>query len=738
MNRMVRIVPLATVMICAAIVCYAQGAKPLLMQKPTLSRTQIVFSFAGDLWAVSRNGGDAIRLTTGPGVETDPVFSPDGTQIAFTGEYDGNTDVFLIPATGGVPKRLTYHPAADEAVGWTPDGKRVMFRSVRGYPPHPRLYTVPTTGGYPTEIALPSGVDASYSPEGTKLAYVPTWQWQTAWKRYHGGQTTPIWLVDLADAKVEKIPRENSNDRDPMWIGNKIYFLSDRKGPVSLFVYDLDSKRISQVLSNSGFDIKSASAGQGAIIYEQFGSIHLYDLTTYKEKKVEIRIAGDMPEVRPHYINVGDRIEDADLSPTGARAVFGARGEIFTAPAEKGDIRNLTHTPGVNERDPSWSPDGKWIAYFSDESGEYALHLRPQDGKGDVKKINLGNPPSFFYHPLWSPDSKKICYSDKRLNLWVVDITKGTPLKVDTNPKPFFNYSPSWSPDSKWIVYTRQLKSYMSAVFVYSLDTGKSAQVMDGLSDAQFATFDKSGKYLFFTASTDLGLGVWFADMSSLGRPVTRSVYIIVLRKGQPSPLAPESDEEKPKEEKPADVSNPATPPTAESQTPVQIDMEKIGQRILALPIPARNYTALAAGRAGILFSARGAVCRLRAAVVASVRPERAQSGKNSRRCGQIRAIRQWREIALQSGTELGDHGDRRADQSGCGNAQSEPDGGLQRSARGVAADVSGGVARRARFHVRSQPARPENRRDAETIRFLSGGHRQPPGSELSVRRDAG
>ncbi len=371
----------------------AQNLHPLLLQKPTLSETQIAFAFAGDLWIVDRQGGEARRLTSGVGIETHPHFSRDGSQIAFTGQYDGNTDVFVMPAAGGVPRRLTYHPNPDEAVGWTPDGKNVVFRSSRlSFSPVPKLFTVPVEGGYPTELPLPSAMDASYSNGGTRLAYVPTLQWQRAWKRYQGGQTTPVWLIDPNSLQVEKVPRENSNDSTPMWIGNKVYFLSDRSGPITLFSYDPATKRVAQAIKNEGLDIKAASAGPGAIVYEQFGSIHLLDLATGKASPVNIKIAADLPEVRPRLVNAGKNIMNAGISPSGVRAVFEARGDIYTVPVEKGDVRNLTNTPGVAERDPAWSPDGKWIAYFSDESGEYALHIREQTGKGDVKKIDLGKP----------------------------------------------------------------------------------------------------------------------------------------------------------------------------------------------------------------------------------------------------------------------------------------------------------------------------------------------------------
>src|SRR5512142_2386620 len=280
----------------------AAAEKPLLAQRPSISQTQLVFAYAGDLWIAPRDGGAAIHLTTGVGVESDPVFSPDGATVAFTGQYDGNTDVFVVPAAGGVPRRITYHPGPDEVTGWTPDGKRIVFRSGRQSSSRlPPLFTVSVEGGFPEALPLPTAVSGSFSADGTRLAYVPTMQWQAAWKRYQGGQTTPIWIVSLADLKVEKIPRENSNDSDPMWVGDKIYFLSDRAGPVSLFCYDTKSKAVTQVVKSSGLDLKAASAGPGAIVYEQFGAIHLVDVASGKDERVPIRVSGDLPEVRPGF-----------------------------------------------------------------------------------------------------------------------------------------------------------------------------------------------------------------------------------------------------------------------------------------------------------------------------------------------------------------------------------------------------------------------------------------------------
>ncbi|HVH70744.1 MAG TPA: PDZ domain-containing protein, partial [Candidatus Dormibacteraeota bacterium] len=559
------------------------------------------------------------RLTSG-GHEQKPSFSPDGTQIAFTGDYDGTRGVYVVPAAGGEPRRLTYHPADADVQGWTPDGKRILFSSFRTAfaGGAVQLYTVPAEGGFATPLPLLRAAEGSFSPDGARIAYVPNMQWQRAWKRYRGGQTKPIWIANLSDSSVEgKIPRENSNDFNPMWVGDTIYFLSDRNGPVTLFFYDMKSQQVKQSVKNDGLDIKTASATSDAIVYEQFGSLHLLDLKSGSDRALDIRPVADLAEVRPHFLKIEPRrIRAAAISPTGARAVFGVRGEILTVPAEKGDIRNLTNTTDLVERDPDWSPDGKSIAYLSDESGEYALHIRDQNGRGEVRKISLGNPPTFYYSPMWSPDSKKIGYTDKRLNYWYVDLDKKTPVRLDTDTytDPAHGLQMAWSPDSRWIAYTKQLTNHLHAVFAYSLEQAKSYQLTDGMSDTLYVGFDKEGKYLYFTAATDTALNTGWLDMTSLQRPVTRSVYVIVLKKDLPSPLAPESDEEKGKEteksgrDRKADADKDKEKDKAKKETPVivQIDLEGISQRILALPIPARNYYGLITGKAGVLFLAEG------------------------------------------------------------------------------------------------------------------------------------
>src|SRR6266513_2878933 len=624
-----RIAILIAILLAFATVSGAAEETPLLAHSPTVSKTQVVFAYGGYLWSVPRDGGDARQLTTG-GHEGLPVFSPDGKWIAFTAMYDGNADVFVMPAEGGEPRRRTWHPAADIAVGWTPDGKRILFHSAReAYADFDRVYTVAAEGGPAEVLPMWRAEDAWFSPDATRIAYVPNEVWQTSWKRYRGGQTTPIYIVRLSDLALEKVPRENSNDRHPVWFGDTVYFLSDRSGTVTLFAYDTKAKTVKQVIENKGLDFKSLSAGPDALVYEQFGGIYLFDPASGKSKNVSIRIAGDLPATRSHYEKVAEKIQNAAISSTGARAVFEARGEILTVPGEKGDIRNLTRTAAVAERDPAWSPDGKSIAYFSDESGEYASHVADQSGSKTVKKISLGNPPSYFYTPLWSPDSKKIAYTDKRLNLWYLDVDGGTPVKVTTDryDDPTSGFGQTWSSDSKWLTYAKLLENHLRTIFVYSLESGKESQITDGISDARYPVFDKGGKSLFFAVSTDVGLSAGWLDLSSFQHPVLRSVYAAVHKKGDPSPVEPQSDEEKAAEEKKdsADKGKEADKNKEgekskegdktkegekgkegerkkEEPVKVTIDLQGIGQRIVALPIKPANYVSLDTGKAGILF----------------------------------------------------------------------------------------------------------------------------------------
>jgi tricorn protease len=616
MKKLLGLVSLAAL---AAGMAGGASAAPLLLQHPSLSQTQIAFEYAGGIWTVGREGGQAQSIVSGQDQNSRPIFSPDGRWIAFTGRYDGNTDVYVVPAAGGEPRRLTWHPGDDVAVGWSPDGKSIMFRSQRATSRDlDQLYTVPVGGGAPTEIPLASANEASFSPDGTHMAYTPFGQWQPAWKQYRGGQTSRVWLADLADSHIVKIPRENSNDRNPIWIGQTVYFLSDRDGPVTLYAYDAAAQAVKRVVDNPrGFDISAAAGGPGGIVYSQFGALKIYDLASGQTHAVPVSISADLPQVRPHFEPVkAEQILHAAITASGKRVLIEAHGEILSAPAEKGDVRNLTQSPGVADRDPAASPDGKQVAYFSDESGEYALHIRSADGLGPVKKFPLGQVGSFYYEPRWSPDSQKVVFYDKRLQLWVLDLAKGgQPRRIDSDlyDSPNYRFDPAWSPDSRWIVYTKQLHNHLHAAWVYSMDSGQATQVTDGLSDVASPRFDHSGDYLYFTASTSAGLGAGWLDMSSLGRASDGAVYALVLKKDQPSPLGPESDEEG----APADAKPGAVKPTEDAKKagkakgeeavaavkPVRIDFDHLDQRVVAVPVPRANFAGLETGADGVVYT---------------------------------------------------------------------------------------------------------------------------------------
>ena len=608
----------------------ALAAPPLLLRNPSLGHDRVAFLYAGDIWTVARQGGDARRLTSIGTVSDGPYFSPDDSQIAYSSREHGLTDVYVIGSDGGVPRRLTWEPTGNQATGWSADGKKVLFTSGHASKSvYPRLFEVRADGVGPAEVLpLPSVDWGSFSADGSTLAYVPVRQWQPAWKHYRGGQTSQVWLVNMKTLDLEKIPRENSNDSNPVWIGSTVYFLSDRNGSVSLFAYDAKSKQVQQVLDNHGLDLKRVSAGGGALVYEQFGSLHLYDPASQKDQQISIAIHGDLAGLQPHLAAVAESAaENIGVSPSGARLVVEARGDIFTLPAEKGDIRNLTKTPGSAERDPAWSPDGKSIAYFSDASGEYQLYIRDQDGLSAPKVIDLGPNPSFYYAPHWSPDSKRIAFTDKHLRIWYVDAAGGKPVKVDTGLRGGFGASTqlAWSPDSQWLAYSRDLESELHAIFLYSLASQTATQLTDGMSDAANPAFDPNGKYLYFTASTNNGPSSAGIDLSSLDRAINAGVYVAVLSRTSASPIPPESDdenkkkdEESKKADKPEDESDQGgdkkkadakkddkKKPDAKPK-PTVIDLADIGNRILSLPIPSRNYVDLAVGKSGVLFLAEG------------------------------------------------------------------------------------------------------------------------------------
>ena len=582
-----------------------------LVRQPTVSETHVAFAYANDLWIVARAGGEARRLTTFQGQETDPHFSPDGSHIAFSAQYDGNTDVYVLPSEGGNPKRLTWHPGADQVVGWTHDGSRVVFNSGRTSAPiaYPRFFTVALEGGLPDEMPIPRGMTGDFSADGARFAYQQRRLNDPEWRGYRGGQVNPVWIVDTDDWALEEVPWEDSNDLDPVWLGDEVYFLSDRDWATNIWAYDTGTRAVRQVTRHADFDVKSLDAGGGAVVYEQGGYIHLHDPATGSTNRVDITVRGDFPWLRPHWEDVGGALQNASLSPTGVRALFEARGDIFTVPAEEGDWRNLTRTSGAADRSPAWSPDGRHISWFSDASGEYRLMIGAQDGMQTPREIVIPNP-TFFFTPTWSPDSEHLAFTDTDLNLWRVEVASGDVTLVDTDryAHPIRTIDPVWSPDSRWLAYAKRLDSQFHVVMVHSLADGTTRQLTDGLSDALSPAWDAGGKHLYFLASTDYGLNTGWLDMTSYERPVRRALYLAVLQADEPSPFLPASDEEEiegagaetEEEEEGGDAGG--GDDSGASGDDIRIDFDGIGQRILAAGIPARNYSGLAAGPEGVVF----------------------------------------------------------------------------------------------------------------------------------------
>ncbi|MCX6566468.1 MAG: PDZ domain-containing protein [Candidatus Aminicenantes bacterium] len=577
-----------------------------LLRDPDISDTQIVFTHGGDLWVVARTGGDARRLTAFPGVENNPHFSPDGQLAAFSAAYDGNTDVYVVSASGGEPRRLTWHPEEDIVRGWTPDGSRVLFASGRASAPiaYPKFWTVALTGGQPQPLPIPRVFKGSYSPDGARLAYQMIEPWESEFRNYRGGQNNPIRIVDLASFEEEKLPWDGSNDNSPVWLGNTVYFLSDRDYAMNVWDYDLSTKSVRQLTHFSDYDAKQIAGHKGTLVIEQGGCLHTLDIASGELKKLDITVQGDFPWARPHWSKVGEKLTEPALSSSGKRAVFAARGEIVSIPAEKGDARNLSRNPGAADRSPAWSPNGEKISWFSDASGEYALVIADQQGE-NRKVIRLPHP-TFFYSPVWSPDSSAIAFSDANRDLWLVHVASETIKRIDTEgfAHPERIIYPCWSPDSKWIAYAKRLRNEYGAIFVYSLDKGTTAQLTDGMSDSRMPAWDASGKYLYFLASTDYGLNVGWLDLSSYQRPITRSLYAIVLAKDTPTPLGLESDEETAKKPEKEDKGKAGDKESGKDKAvpPMKIDFDGLQGRIVAFPIKARDYRQLVSGEEGTLF----------------------------------------------------------------------------------------------------------------------------------------
>lgn len=575
-----------------------------LLHQPDVSARYVAFAYAGDIWLAPPDGGDARRVTSSPTVERDPHFSPDGRWLAFTGGYGGNADVYVVSVDSGTPRRLTWHPGPDQVRGWTPDGRSIVFVSSRISVPdaEPRLWTVPLEGGFPVLLPVPQAEAGAVSPDGKSLAYQMVRPWENEMRNYRGGQNQPIRILDLTSYAVQKLPWAGSRDQLPVWLGNTIYFISDRDWTDNLWAYDTRTGDLNQITRYRDFEVQSVNAGAGVVAYEQAGNIHLFDPAAGSDRTLDIHVTGDFPWAMPHTADVSKALTAPQLSPTGVRALFEARGEVITVPTDKGTYHNLTHSSGVADRTPIWSPDGKRIAWFSDASGEYQLLVGNQDGLAAPKAYPLTQP-SFFYAPAWSPDGSKILFTDAEMNLRLLDLATGRETMLDQGNYtwPDRDLSPVWSPDSRWIAYTKRLTgSQFHAVFVYRLADGSVHQLTDGLSDVIAPAWDRSGKYLLFLASTDFALNTGWLDMSSYERPVRRGVYLAVLAKRDPSPLLPLTGDE-PGDSGKAARPDSAAPGRSDSVT-VAIDFDGFSQRILALDVPSRDYAALRAGKAGQFF----------------------------------------------------------------------------------------------------------------------------------------
>src|SRR5439155_402638 len=560
MKRYVSVVVTTIVLALAPMARTANGpdvTDTKMLAQPAVSTDHVAFIYAADLWVADLDGKHVRRITGDLGRESSPAFSPDGSLIAFSAQYEGNTDVYVVPVAGGVPRRLTWHPGVDTVQGFTPDGKSVLFTSARAVHTnrYTQLFTVPVTGGIEEPLPIPNAFRARYSASGDRIAYNPLPFAFLQWKHYRGGEVTEVHLYNVKDHKVDEIPQPEgrANDADPVWLGDVVYFRSDRNGEFNVYSFDPRTKAVAQLTRHADFPVLNLSAGGGHIVYEQAGQLHLLDPAAKTSRKLTIGVAADLEETRPRFVKGAKYVRSAGLSPSGARAVFEFRGEIVTAPAEKGDARNLTNTVGAHERSPVWSPDGRQIAYFSDESGEYELVVAPQDGKGERKHFEIGGA-GFYEQPMWAPDSRKLSFIDNSFSVYFIDLDSGATKKIASE----YMYSPiktlttAWSPDSKWLAYTLNTPSYVQTVHVYSIDQGKSFPITDGLREVSEPVFDKSGKYMYFFASTDAGpVKNWFA-LSNEESKITSSIYVAVLRKDDPSPLVKESDEEKGTPAKPA------------------------------------------------------------------------------------------------------------------------------------------------------------------------------------------
>ncbi len=581
-----------------------------LLRFPAVHGNQIVFSYAGDLYTVERSGGLARQLTAFDGYEMFARFSPDGRTIAFTGQYDGNTEVFTIPAAGGTPRRLTFTATLGRddigdrmgpnniVMSWTPDGRHIVYRS-RRYSFNSfkgQLFSVPVEGGLSKEIPLADGGFCSYSDDGSKLAFNRVFREFRTWKYYGGGMADDIWIYDFESGEVQNITGNDAQDIIPMWHGNEIYFLSDRKKIMNLFVYDTVTKEIKAVTNFTDYDIKFPSLGSDAIAFEKGGLVYLYEFDSKSISQVPILISHEIPGARDSYVDASRFINSWYVSPDGKRAVFGARGDIFTIPAEEGITRNLTQTPGVHERNGVWSPDGKYIAYLSDQSGEFEVYIRKQDGTEPPVQITR-DADTYYYDLVWSPDSKKILFSDRKFRLQYVDISTRQVTLVEQSDSWEINDF-SWSPDSRWIAYAVpavvETSSTFYKVVLYNTENKIRTDITDRWYDSSNPIFSMDGKYLLFVSARTFN-PVYSNTEWNHAYTNMNKIYMVVLSKDEKSPFAPENDEVgiEEKEEDSGRSGKKENETDADKEEAVQdikIDPEGIRDRVVEIPVSASNF----------------------------------------------------------------------------------------------------------------------------------------------------
>jgi len=610
---------LAAVLLCPWVApTLAAQVDARMFRYPDVSATQITFVYAGDIWLVPRQGGVATRLSSPTGEESFPRFSPDGSRIAYTAEYDGNTDIYVIPTVGGEPFRVTHHPLPDRLVDWYPDGKTLLMASsmASGSQRFNQLYRVPATGGMPGKLPVPYGEFGAISPDGTTLAYMPETNDFRTWKRYRGGWAPDIWLFDLKTLASENITHDPGNDAQPMWHGRTLYFLSDRDSVErnNIWAYDLDSKKFREVTHFTDFDVTFPAIGPDAIVFQAGGRLYLLDLATEKTTEVKVTVVTDEITLRPRAEKVAKYIQDATISPTGQRALFEARGDLFTVPAEHGPVLDLTSSAGVFERSPAWSPDGKTIAYWSDRSGEYELYVRPADGSAPERKITSYGP-GFRYQLFWSPDSRKLAFVDQTMTIRIVDVTSGTTTTVDRNLYMFQGaldaFAPSWSADSRWLAYSKDTERNTSAIALFDTRTGKSQQVTSGFYNDQTPVFDPDGKYLYFLSNRTFD--PVYSDIDDTWiYPNGQNIVAVALRGAVASPLAPRDDEEGAKSDSgakgeaqgaPAHKGASAAADTTKKKiTPVDVDLADFERRLVVLPPRPGHFASLSAVSGKVIY----------------------------------------------------------------------------------------------------------------------------------------